>query len=78
MSRRNQIYQVTINGKEVTAINDRSQPVTLTRQQRMIFTKYRNLNFLDMIYDEFQCKDILCTGFKIIKDGEIVYPLKDE
>lgn len=77
MSKRNRIFKVTIKDREVTAINDKGQPVTLTRQQRMIFNKYRNLNFLDMVYDEFQSKEILCKGFSIEKDGVVVYPFKD-
>lgn len=73
MSKRSQIAVVNIDGKEITAQNSRGEVVKLSRQQRIIFSKYKNMNFEDMLEDEFGTLDNLPKDFKIVKDNEVVY-----
>lgn len=75
MGKRSQIATVIISGQNITATNSKNEPVKLSRQQRLIFSKHKNWNFRDMLVDEFGSIDNLPKEFRIIKDGLEVFKL---
>lgn len=73
MSKRTCIAKVVISGKEIKAFNEKGLTVNLTRSQRQIFFKYKLPGFLDVVFHEFQSREILSNDFTIERDGTIVY-----
>ena len=57
----------------VTSYDEKGNVYKLTRTQRILFLKYKSVNFFDDVMKEFSNDRILGPYFRIEKDGEIVY-----
>jgi hypothetical protein len=73
MKKKTRIQSIEITDKrEVFAFDTEGVRVKLTRQQRNLFSEYKNPNFLEDVFREFGA-DVLAPDFYITKHGDMVY-----
>lgn len=78
MSKKGQkIWSLYIDRGIVNAFTKDNKSVSLTRSQRQVLSNYTNKNYIENVCKAFSNKECLHEEFSIMKDGVLVYKLKN-
>ena len=73
MKKGKQFYKVILDGEHISAIDQDSIDIKLTRSQRVLLGKYKDPNYILNIKKEWHNDHAIHPDFTVVKNGEVVY-----
>ena len=73
MKKGKQFYKVILDVEHISAIDQDSIDIKLTRSQRVLLGKYKDPNYILNIKKEWHNDHAIHPDFTVVKNGEVVY-----